>query len=184
MALLQMCARRVIEDDEFSSNNWRAGQVRSNDMRDIISALLFVNVEKPVPGAARFANGDWTEIDIILPLVNDIVRKIGWSPFVMSKFLELCERSAQLYPIGNFGQQANAALAHIKDNEEGWIGTTLPARLARAIQRQADWNFPLRIEDAQELLIALDTLIDLGDRRSAALEQTEAFRGVQGLFNQ
>jgi hypothetical protein len=25
----------------------------------------------------------------------------------------------------------------------------------------------------------LDALIDLGDRRSAALEQTEAFRGVQ-----
>jgi len=46
--------------------------------------------------------------------------------------------------------------------------------------READWNFPLRLEDAQELLILLDALVDLGDRRSAALEQTEAFKGIQG----
>jgi hypothetical protein len=183
MALLEICAARVIADDQFSPNNWRAGQVGSSDMQKIISALLFVNAEKPAPGAARFANGDWTEIHIILPLVNNIIRKIGWSPFVMKKFLELCERAAQLYPIANFGQQANAALAHIDDNEEGWTGTTLPSRLAGVIQRQADWNFPLRVEDAQELLTALDKLIDIGDRRSAALEQTEAFRGVQGVLH-
>ena len=183
LALLEMCAARVIGDNEFSPDNWQAGQVTSKNMQEIISTLLFVNVDKPVPGAARFANGNWTEIDIILPLVNDIVRKIGWAPFVMRNFLELCERAGQLYPIARFGKQANAALARINENEEGWTGTTLPARLANTIQRQADWNFPLRVEDAQELLIALDKLIDLGDRRSAALEQTEAFRGVQGVLN-
>lgn len=56
----------------------------------------------------------------------------------------------------------------------------LPAQMAGVVQRQADWNFPLRLEEAQELLKVLDALIDLGDRRSAALEQTEAFRGIQG----
>jgi hypothetical protein len=56
----------------------------------------------------------------------------------------------------------------------------LPARLAGVVQRQADWNFPLKLPDAQELLKVLDALIDLGDRRSAALEQTEAFKGIQG----
>ncbi|STR27818.1 Uncharacterised protein [Janthinobacterium lividum] len=183
MVLLEMCAARVMEDNQFSPDNWRAGQVRSSEMQEIISALLFVNVEKPVSGAARFANGDWTEIDIILPLVNGIVRKIGWSPFVMGKYLELCERAGHCFPIGDFGQQANAALANVDEVEDGWSGTTLPARLAGAIQRQADWNFPLRVDDAQELLTALDKLIDLGDRRSAALEQTEAFRGVQGVLN-
>ncbi|MCZ8105676.1 MAG: hypothetical protein O9972_48285, partial [Burkholderiales bacterium] len=64
--------------------------------------------------------------------------------------------------------------------EEGWTGTMLPAQMARVVQRQAYWNFPLRLEDARELLKVLDTLIDLGDRSSAALEQTEAFRGIQG----
>jgi hypothetical protein len=55
----------------------------------------------------------------------------------------------------------------------------LAAKLAAIVQRQADWNFHLRVEDAQALLKILDALIDLGDRRSAALEQTEAFKGVQ-----
>ena len=49
-----------------------------------------------------------------------------------------------------------------------------------AVQRLADFNFPLRATQAQQLLKTLDALIDLGDRRSAALEQTEAFKGVQG----
>jgi hypothetical protein len=79
-----------------------------------------------------------------------------------------------------FGQQANAALSGIGKAEEGWVGTMLPARMAGVVQRKADWNFPLRLEDAQELLKLLDALIDLGDRRSAALEQTEAFKGIQG----
>jgi len=48
------------------------------------------------------------------------------------------------------------------------------------ITSKADWNFPLKLQDAHELLKVLDALIDLGDRRSAALEQTEAFRGIQG----
>jgi hypothetical protein len=55
----------------------------------------------------------------------------------------------------------------------------LPARIAGIVQRQADWNFPLKLSDAQELLKVLDALIDLGDRRSAVLEQTEAFKGIQ-----
>jgi hypothetical protein len=36
------------------------------------------------------------------------------------------------------------------------------------------------VTQARALLQLLDALIDLGDRRSAALEQTEAFRRVQG----
>ncbi|HEV7411277.1 MAG TPA: hypothetical protein VGO01_22570, partial [Bradyrhizobium sp.] len=79
-----------------------------------------------------------------------------------------------------FGSQLNAALGAIGNAEEGWTGTVLAAKLAAIVQRQADWNFPLRIEEAQALLKILDWLIDLGDRRSAALEQTEAFKGVQG----
>jgi hypothetical protein len=56
----------------------------------------------------------------------------------------------------------------------------LPAQMAAIVQRHADWNFPLRHEDAQELLKVLDALIDLGDQRSVAPEQTEAFPGCSG----
>jgi hypothetical protein len=178
--LLDDCVSRVLQDRAFRPKSRYAGQVNGYEMPELIAALLFVNVEKIAPGAARYANGDWSQIETIMPIIDHMVRHVGWSSFVMGKFLDLCERAGRAYPISKFGQQANAALSTIGNAEEGWTGTMLPARMASVVQLQADWNFPLRLEDAQELLTILDALIDLGDRRSAALEQTEAFRGLQG----
>jgi hypothetical protein len=178
--LLDDCASRVINDRTFKPNSWRAGQVNGHAMPELIAALLFVNFEKTAPGAARFANGDWSQIATVMPIIDRMVRHVGWSSFVMGKFLDLCERAGQAYSISKFGEQANAALSAISNSEEGWTGTLLPARMAGVVQRQADWNFPLKLRDAQELLKVLDALIDLGDRRSAALEQTEAFKQIQG----
>lgn len=178
--LLDECASRVLQDRTFNPNGWRAGQVNGYDMPKLIKALLFVNFEEPARGAARFANGDWSEIDKVMPIIDRVVTHVGWAAFVMGKFLDLCQRVGRAYPIAMFGKQASTALSAIGNAEEGWAGTLLPARMAGVVQRLADWNFPLRLEDAQELLNVLDALIDLGDRRSAALEQTEAFRGIQG----
>jgi hypothetical protein len=177
--LLDDCVSRVVNDRTFKPNSWRAGQVNGYAMPELIAALLFVNVEKTATGAARYANGDWSQIDFIMPIVDRLIRHVGWSPDVMGKFLDLCGRAGRAYPISEFGRQATAALSAIGNAEEGWTGTMLPARIAGVVQRQADWNFPLRHEDAHELLEVLDALIDLGDRRSAALEQTESFRGVK-----
>jgi hypothetical protein len=177
--LLDDCVSRVIRDQTFKPESWRAGEVHGYAMPELITALLFVNVEN-APGAARYVNGDWSQIDAVLPIIDRTVRNVGWSPYVMGKFLDLCGRAGRAYPISKFGPQANAALAAIGNAAEGWTGTMLPARMAGVIQRLADWNFPLQLPDAQELLKVLDALIDLGDRRSAALEQTEAFRGIQG----
>jgi len=179
IALLDDCVSVVLRDRAFEPNSWRAGEVSGNYIPELIAALLFVNLEDTAPGATRFANGDWTEINRVMPIIDRIVRHVGWSAFVMGKFLNLCDKAGQSYPIHWFGLQANAALSTIGNAKEGWTGTTLPARMAAVVQRQADWNFPLQANDAQELLKMLDSLIDLGDRRSAALEQTEAFKGVQ-----
>ena len=177
--LLDDCVSCLLQDRTFKPKGWRAGEVRGYAMPELIAALLFVNVEN-APAAARYVNGDWSQIETILPIVDRIIRNVGWSSYVMGKFLDLCERAGHTSPISKVGPQANAALAAIGNSEEGWTGTMLPARMAGVVQRQADWNFPLNLPDAQELLKVLDALIDLGDRRSAALEQTEAFRGIQG----
>lgn len=176
--LLDDCVARVIQDRTFKPNSWHAGEVHGFEMPGLIETLLFVNVEN-APGATRYANGDWSQIEMAMPIIDRVVRNVGWSSYVMEKFLNLCERAGRAYPISKFGYQANAALLAIGNAEEGWTGTMLPARMAAIVQRQADWNFPLRLEDAQELLNVLDALIDLGDRRSAALEQTEAFKGIR-----
>jgi hypothetical protein len=101
----------------------------------------------------------------------------------MQKFMTLCERVGPSYPIDSFSQQVNAVLGSIANAKGSWAGTLLPARIAGTVQRLADFNFPLQLDQAQGLLKVLDALIDLGDRRSAALEQTEAFKEIQGSHN-
>jgi hypothetical protein len=181
LPVLDDCAQRVIDDRAFRPNGYRAGEIRGYDMPNFIKALLFVNIEAECPGAARFVNGDWSDIAIIMPLVTKLVTATGWSTYVMSNFLTLCERAAASYPIDAFIDQAVAALDSIEYSRGSWVGTLLPARLATIIQRLAEANYPLEVNRARGLLKLLDILIDLGDRRSAALEQDEAFRRVQGF---
>lgn len=179
LPLLGDIVDRVVRDSTFDPDNYRAGEVHGSDMPTLVEALLFVSVEK-APGAARFVNGDWSQIALIMPIVTKLVSTTGWSPFVMQKFLTLCDRAGVSYPLDAFSDQANAVLSSIANAKGSWVGTTLPARMAAVVQRLADGNYPLSLTHAQDLLKVLDALIDLGDRRSAALEQTEAFRSVQG----
>jgi hypothetical protein len=177
--LLHLCVERVVQDRVFNKS-YRAGEVLGHDLPALIRALLFVPNEQVAPGSARFANGDWSQIDLAMPIVTRLVSATGWSASVMATFLTLCERAGVRYPLDPFAAQANAVLGSIANAKGSWAGTMLPARLAATVQRIADANFPLRADQAQSLLKVLDALIDLGDRRSAALEQTEAFREVQG----
>jgi hypothetical protein len=179
LPLLNDCVDRVVRDKCFDQKSYRAGQVHGHDLPRLIKALLFVAVETEAPGAARFANGDWSQISMVMPIVTKLVTATGWSTYVMQNYLTLCERAGLAYPLAAFAYQANAVLASLSHAKGNWAGTTLPARTAATVQRLADANFPLRADHAQELLRVLDALIDLGDRRSAALEQAETFRGVQ-----
>lgn len=181
LPVLDDCVQRIISDRVFAPKGYRAGEVHGYDMPDLIKALLFVKVDVECPGAARFVNGDWSDIAIIMPLVTKLVTATGWSTYVMSNFLTLCERAGASYPIDAFIEQAGAALGSVEYARGSWVGTSLPARLAAVIQRLAEVNYPLEVSRARGLLKLLDALIDLGDRRSAALEQDEAFRRVQGL---
>ncbi|QSZ57714.1 ATP-binding protein [Rhizobium sp. ZX09] len=180
LPVLDDCVQRVIDDRAFAPNGYRAGEIYGYDMPNLIKALLFVNIDADCPGAARFVNGDWSGIAIIMPLVTKLVKATGWSTYVMQNFLSLCERAGASYPIDAFIEQATAALESIEYAKGSWVGMSLPARLAAVIQRLAEANYPLEVNRARGLLKLLDALIDLGDRRSAALEQDEAFRRVQG----
>ena len=177
--LLNDCVERVVRDKVFDPNSYRAGEVYGWDLPKLITALLFVAVEVEAPGAVRFANGEWFQIGIVMPMVTKLVTGTGWSSYVMEKFLALCERADIAYPLDAFAAQANAILGSIANAKGSWAGTVLPARTAATVQRLADANFPLRTDQARELLKVLDALIELGDRRSVALEQAEVFRGVQ-----
>lgn len=179
--LLDLCADRVIQDPIFQPGSYRAGEIVGWDMPQLIKALLFVPIDEHAAGSARFANGDWSQVGTLMPIVTKLIAKTGWSTFVAQTFMTLCERAGKDYPVHEFATQANTMLNGLSNSKGAWSGTTLPARIAAMVQLLADANFPLQRVDAQNLLRVLDALIDLGDRRSAALEQTSAFKNVQHL---
>ena len=74
---------------------------------------------------------------------------------------------------------AKQALSVLNANKGvGWTGTTLPRRLAALVQ-VFSVKGPETMLVKQDLLRVLDYLVDLGDRRSAALQLSPAFRDVR-----
>ena len=176
LTLLDDCAERVLRHPAFRRASYRAGELSGWSLPKSVRALLFIPIDEVAPGSARFANGDWSEIRIAMPIVSRLVAQLAWSRDVMQCVLQLCERAGGAYPIEAFAGQVAAAVEHA----EQWSGTTIPARIAATIQRLTDANYRIDADLASRLLGILDVLVELGDRRSVALEQSPAFREVQG----
>ena len=96
----------------------------------------------------------------------------------MDPFLTLCERARANYPAEAFADQALAIIGDVSNNLKGWHGTFIPARIAELVQHFAHRDAPMTLALAQKFLRILDALVDMGDRRSAALQLGEAFRDI------
>ena len=175
--LLQIVLERTLDNHDLRRSPYNDERMGGFDLPELIKALLFVGVDH-APGAARFANGLWDDLCKVMPLVDQMVRSAGWHPYVAHQFVTLCERSGAAYPVDEFADQM---LAQIVDGylPSGWKGTLIPAAIAAMVQAHADRQHPLPADLARKLLQVLDALVDLGDRRSAALQLSESFRGVR-----
>ena len=169
---------KVLADRTFEEGSYRAGSLTGFDLPNLVETLLFVSVER-ASGAARYVNGDWSEIASILPVVDRFVRRAGWSATIMLKFLTLCERAKAHYPAEAFADQVLDVVEAPGRNLQSWHGTSLPARIAGLVQHFADRETPMPRSLGQKFLRILDLLIDMGDRRSAALQYSEPFREIQ-----
>ncbi len=174
--ILESCLNRILKDRAFKHTGYRDGKLYGYDLPYLVEDLFFISVEN-ADGATRFANGCWEEINVVMPIIDKFVRAAGWSPSVASAFLTLCERCGPCYPAEIFADQILAFWD--SSNMQGWRGTTLPARIAGLIQIYADREHPIEPSISQKMLRILDSLVDLGDRRSAALQTSEAFRDVR-----
>lgn len=175
--LLQAVLDRTLENDDLRRSPYNDGRMGGFDLPKLVDSLMFVVVEH-APGATRFANGAWNDLGQVMSLVDRMVRIAGWHPYVARQFVKLCERSGAAYPADTFADQM---LAQIVDGRlpAGWKGSLIPAAVAALVQAHADRQHPLQAALARKLLQVLDALVDLGDRRSAALQQSESFRGVR-----
>src|SRR2546429_452513 len=114
-----------------------------------------------------------------MPIVDSFVRFAGWAYVVMSHYLTLCERSKDAFPAERFADQVLHVIGNSGNQLKGWNGTFLPARIAGLVQYLADRETPMPPTLGQKFLRILDLLVDMGDRRSAALQLSEAFREIQ-----
>ena len=94
-------------------------------------------------------------------------------------YLTLVERAAEHYPPERFADQVIAIFEMEELTRAGWSNTTLPARIAVMVQNLSEKRQPLDIGLAQKMLRILDFLVDMGDRRSAALQLSETFKNIK-----
>jgi len=97
----------------------------------------------------------------------------------MYQFLTLCERARDTYPADAFADEILSILENAAAPLKGWHSTSNAARIAGLIQHFASRETPLSRELGLKLLRVLDLLVDMGDRRSAALELSEVFREIR-----
>jgi len=173
-----LALERFLQAPAFNPESYRSGELSGFHKPRLARALLFVSVDHAAL-AARFANGDWSEIEQLLPAIDRFIRATGWSAFIMENFLTLVERAAEHYPAEEFADQVRSILKSYPHKLQSWKGTFLHARIAGLVQIFASQRAPIPLPLAQSLLHILDYLVDQGDRRSAALQQSEHFREVQ-----
>jgi hypothetical protein len=174
-ATLDLCLGRLLRDSAFKRDSYRSGEFSGFDQPELVRTLMFVSVER-ADMAARYVNGNWSEVSLILPLIDRFIRAGGWAAAVMDPFLTLCERAKANYPAEIFANQVLAVIGGEPDSLKGWRGTFIPARIAELVQHCAHRDAPISLPLAQKFLRILDMLVDMGDRRSSALQLGEAFR--------
>lgn len=178
-AVLNRCLDRFLQSPAFDPNAHRSGELSGFDQPRLAKALMFIGLDETAAGAARYANGNWNDIDHILPIVDRFMRSAGWVPTIMAHFLTLCERARDAFPADQFAEQMLQVMDGGGVTMQRWHGTLLLARIAGLVQHFADRESPMPVKLGQKFLRILDLLVDMGDRRSAALQLSESFREIQ-----
>lgn len=176
--IIELCLERMLRDTEFQPHSYSDGKIWGHDLPDLARSLMFIPVVY-AEFAVRYANGDWSEIDFILPIVDRYIRVAGWSGSVISMFLTLCERSKANYPAEAFADQLISVISNASNGLVQWHDVFAPARIAELVYYMAHRDSQMSLTLAQKFLRILDWLVDMGDRRSAALQLSESFRDVR-----
>ncbi|MDP2221571.1 MAG: hypothetical protein Q8K34_15465 [Hydrogenophaga sp.] len=175
--LLQAVLVRVMKCSYWGGLTNSRRSISETDLSFIIDSIFFSGLPK-AGLAKRYVNGDWKDVTVIFTIFEPVLVAQGCQIMVASAWLSLCEKAFDNYPAEHFIKH----LKHLfpgQGQRPAWHGTTLVARLAGLIQRFSERKAPLQATDAGELLRALDELVDMGDRRAAAVQMSEVFRSTR-----
>jgi hypothetical protein len=172
LPLLAVVTQRIL-----ACRDWPHAGNADQDFVAIVRHLFFADIGY-AGGAVRFANRNWTEVGVVIPVFEPILRAHGSVTFVAHAWMNVCESSFEHYPVQHFVDNLEYLLIG-EGTPPGWRNTQLPGRLSGLIQRFAERQQPMPLVMAQKLLRALDRLVDMGDRRAAAVQLSEVFRSVR-----
>jgi hypothetical protein len=172
LPLLAVVTQRIL-----ACRDWPHAGHADQDFVAIVRHLFFADIGY-AGGAVRFANRNWTEVGVVIPVFEPILRAHGSVTFVAHAWMNVCESSFEHYPVQHFVDNLEYLLIG-EGTPPGWRNTQLPGRLSGLIQRFAERQQPMPLVMAQKLLRALDRLVDMGDRRAAAVQLSEVFRSVR-----
>lgn len=177
---IQACIDWVLKGKGWQMARERDGEPYGRYLPEVIEIMFFVQVKEKADKSARFANDDWSEIGIILPIIKSIMIEIGDIPSVIGAFLTLCERAITAFPSEIFIDLILHAVKKQPGIPIGWLGTTIPERIATLIQVLGERD-QVKADSslAKSMLEILDLLVDMGDRRAAALQKSELFRNIR-----
>ena len=176
MNILDQCLDRLLKASCFRKDSYRAGEISGFGLPTLVKSLMFVSINRTCVLSSRFANNDWSEIEIILPLVDKYIRAVGWSGTIMRLFLELCKRAIQYYPSDIYADQVLEVIS--SEKLINW-NELIYAKISELIQSFVDRDKNMPIESRQKLLKIIDWLVDHGDRRSAALQSSAFFQNTK-----
>jgi hypothetical protein len=166
--------------DRVAAADWRWDATRVNasltrQKHAILKALFLVNVAEAT-GARRFANGDWSEIAAVIPTLDRLLESIVGVTGGLLYFLNLAERSIDHYPADALADTLARFLVAQEEKPAALRSISGPERMAAIVQTLASREHPLSESLRAKLLTLLDMLVELGDRRSAALLGSESFK--------
>lgn len=177
LELAKRIVERLIRDGDWNNEGrYRRGRTE-RAVQEMVKDAFFSDF-KHAALAMRFANDRWEDVAIVIPVFQPLLIAHGTSAPVTLAWLSLCERSFDHYPAQHFSENLKH-LFRTDGKKPGWSVTSAAARLAALIQRFSERTQPLPTEMAQACLRALDELVDLGDRRAAAVQTSEVFRSIR-----
>lgn len=168
----------ILNDNVFNKTFNPQGKLSDPDIESIIKNMFFI-LDQTCSKSARFANNDWSEVNIIIPLVEKLVLRVGWMPTIMFFFLQLCKKSKDFFPV----ETVISLLSHVFSTNEDllviWAGKKFPSSISEILSYYIEKNENIDDLSKKTLLGILDTLIELGDSNSVSLRNSSFFKGIR-----
>jgi hypothetical protein len=164
----------VADHPDWNRPEWREDYGLPDQLLKLVRIAMGANWDRPAMGAARFANNYWSDAKLLDPLIDWMLQRFGHLRQVMQAFLLHAERSFDHRSSEFLASRLGGIAPAVWQSRGLWSGGRT-AQLAGLLQTFAERDTPLNSDVHVQFLEILDHLVELGDRRAAALQMSSLF---------